>query len=123
MTRNLHTTVDLSSARFKHLNWKFRIRSFLDGKETLTLQQAVSHTECDLSRWYYAEGKAKYGHLPVMQKFEEEHIKLHATIKRVVELKNNNQTLEAETLYKEISLLSDAIIQLLDEAEKKINRH
>ncbi|GAB4327419.1 MAG: hypothetical protein OHK0038_01090 [Flammeovirgaceae bacterium] len=114
-------TIDFSVAKFKHLNWRFRIRNFLDGKETLTREQAVSHLHCDLGKWFYAEGKAKYGHLPEMQEFEVEHIKLHQTIMEILELKEKNELAKAEEKYKDIVKLSNNIVQLLDESEKKIN--
>jgi HD-GYP domain-containing protein (c-di-GMP phosphodiesterase class II) len=116
-------TIDFSQARFKHLNWKFRIRNFLDGKETLTRDQAVSHLHCDLGKWFYAEGKSKYGHLIEMQEFEKEHEQLHLKIKEIVELKEQGKTIEAENLYKDIMKLSDNIVRLLDESEKKINKN
>ncbi len=45
-------TIDFVSARIKHLNWKVRLRLFLDGIETMTQEQAVSHKDCDLGKWY-----------------------------------------------------------------------
>ncbi len=115
-------TIDFSQARFKHLNWKFRIRNFLDGKESLTKDQAVSHLHCDLGKWFYAEGKKKYGHLSEMQEFETEHIKLHSTIKEIVDFKERHEIAKAEEKYKDILKLSDNIVRLLDESEKLINK-
>ncbi|MBI4945371.1 MAG: CZB domain-containing protein [Bacteroidetes bacterium] len=115
------TTVDFSTARFKHLNWKFRIRNFLDGKETLTAEQAVSHHHCDLGKWFYAEGKVKYGHLPSMQAFEVEHEKLHTTVKEIQQAKTKGELAKAEGLYKDLTKMSDKIVGYLTEAEKAIN--
>lgn len=114
-------TIDFSQARFKHLNWKFRLRNFLDGKETLTTDQALSHRHCDLGKWFYAEGKAKYGHLPSMQKFEIAHEKLHNTIKQIQQLKTVGEVAQAEVCYQELTKTSDTIVRLLDEAEAAIN--
>lgn len=113
--------VDFTIARFKHLNWKFRIRSFLDGKETLTKDQAVSHQHCDLGKWYYSEGKNKYGHLPAMQAFEKEHEVLHTIVQQIIRLKEENMPKEAEELYKKLVGVSENIVALLEEAEKQIN--
>lgn len=114
--------VDFSQARFKHLNWKFRIRAFLDGKETLTKEQAVSHYDCDLGKWYYSKGKAVYGYLPEMQEFEREHEKLHLLVKQIVEEKNKGNMKESEQLYNQLLQTSDNIIRLLEAAEKSINQ-
>jgi len=113
-------TVDFSVARFKHLNWKFRIRNFLDGKEVLTKEQAVSHQHCELGKWYYAEGKRKYGHLSSMQIFEAEHEALHAKIKEILEMKSIGKIAEAENAYKELLKISDSVVKQLDAAEASI---
>jgi methyl-accepting chemotaxis protein len=116
-----HAPIDFSQARFKHLNWKFRIRNFLDGKETLTQEQAISHKRCDLGKWFYADGKSKYGHLKEMQEFEIEHEKLHRIVQTIVGLKEKENTSEAEQAYFELLAISDKIIFYLTEAEKIIN--
>lgn len=113
--------IDFSQARFKHLNWKFRIRNFLDGKETLTHEQAVDHTQCDLGKWFYESGKAKYGHLKTVQKFEQEHIVLHRLIKDIKHFKDADDNVKANGLYKEMLIVSDNIVALLTEAEDEIN--
>jgi methyl-accepting chemotaxis protein len=118
----MHNPINFSQARFKHLNWKFRIRNFLDGKELLTTEQAVSHQHCDLGKWYYSEGKSKYGHLQEMKDFEKEHETLHATVKEIVYLKELGKKAESELKYKEILKSSDTIVRLLNDAELKINR-
>lgn len=114
-------TVDFSQARFKHLNWKFRLRNFLDGKETLTVDQAVSHRHCDLGKWFYEEGKSKYGHLTSIKDFEIEHELLHNAVKDIQRLKTNGDTLEAEKRYLDLVKISDKIILLLSLAEVDIN--
>lgn len=114
------STFDFSQARFKHLNWKFRIRAFLDGKETLPAQQATEHQHCELGHWFYKEGKFKYGHLVSMQNFEVEHEKMHEFVRLIIELKSENRLNEAEKLYKELLKTSDVVIHLLDQAEADI---
>jgi hypothetical protein len=113
--------IDFSQARFKHLNWKFRIRNFLDGKESLTRNQAISHRECDLGKWFYSEGKKKYGHLTEMQEFELEHEKLHNIVREIVTLKESGNLAKAEEKNIELQKISDQIIFFLDMAEKNIN--
>ena len=117
-----HAPIDFSQARFKHLNWKFRIRNFLDGKESLTTEQAVSHMHCDLGRWYYSQGKNKYGNLKEMQEFEREHEKLHSLVKEIVSLKGNLDFAKSEGKYTELLTTSDIIVRLLTEAENSINK-
>lgn len=118
----MNHSIDFSQARFKHLNWKFRIRAFLDGKETLTRAQALSHKDCDLGKWFYSEGLKKYGHLKEMQEFEKEHTKLHQVIKEITMLKGARDINAAEVKYAELLKVSDRVIAYLDEAEKIVNR-
>jgi methyl-accepting chemotaxis protein len=113
-------TFDFSQARFKHLTWKFRLRSFLDGKESMTPDQAVSHKHCDLGLWFYSEGKERYGHLPAVQAFEIKHELLHDTVKQIVELKLKGNSAAAEKAYKDLVKISDEIIELLNQAEAQI---
>ncbi|MCS6906030.1 MAG: CZB domain-containing protein [Bacteroidia bacterium] len=115
------TNIDFSLARFKHLNWRFRIRNFLDGKEVLTREQAVDHTQCDLGKWFYTEGKNKYGHLNVVQLFEKEHILLHQIVREIVQAKEEGNFQKAEALYQKLLQVSDNINNYLTEAEKEIN--
>jgi hypothetical protein len=56
-----------------------------------------------------------------MQEFEKEHEHMHLTIKEIVQLKAQNETTKAEDKYKDIIKLSDNIVRLLDESEKRIN--
>jgi methyl-accepting chemotaxis protein len=112
--------VNFAQIRFKHLQWKSRLRDFLDGKSVLTEQQAVSHHDCDLGKWYYGDGMANYGHLPEMQKLDGAHEELHATVRRIVTLKHQGQVATAEQEYERIGPLSHEIIELLNAIESKI---
>jgi methyl-accepting chemotaxis protein len=118
----MNKTVDFSQARFKHLNWKFKIRNFLDGKEVLTEEQAISHDYCDLGIWYNTDGRFKYGKIPCMKKFETEHERLHNAVKKIQQLKSQGKTEEAEALFIELVDASDTIVELLNEAESIINQ-
>jgi len=111
--------VDLTAAKSAHLAWKTHIRSFLDGKASLSLEQAVSHRDCVLGKWYYSEGMAKYGKLHAMQELEDPHAELHATIREIIKLKESGETIKAESLIGRIDHLSDTIVAYLDEIEKK----
>ncbi|MBF0457496.1 MAG: Tar ligand binding domain-containing protein [Nitrospirae bacterium] len=111
---------DFSNARSKHLLWKSRLRDFLDGKESLTEAQAVSHKDCDLGKWLYSKGIDKFGHLHEMQKLETIHEDLHTVVKQIVTLKNSGDSSGAEDQYLQIGPMSKTIIDLLTAIEKKI---
>ncbi len=111
--------VDWSAIKAKHLSWKTRIRSFLDGRSTLTLDQAVSHRDCDLGKWLYADGLRQLAHISEMGELERDHKTLHATIREIIQLKEAGQEGEAERKYGDIERLSGRLVGLLDEIATK----
>ncbi|MBF0608369.1 MAG: MCP four helix bundle domain-containing protein [Magnetococcales bacterium] len=114
------TTFDFSNARSKHLLWKTRLRDFLDGKESLTEAQAVSHKDCDLGKWLYSKGLNSFGHLDEMITLETIHENLHTLVKEIVRLKHSGDTSGAEEKYEKIGPMSKEIIGLLTKIEKKV---
>ncbi len=113
------TVLDLSGARFAHLAWKRRLRTYLDGQEDLGKSQLVNHHECELGRWYYNEGLGHYGHIPEMRKLEGPHAALHRLIDTLVEHKEGNRLAEAEACYARVEPLSEQIVHLLQTIEHK----
>ena len=111
-------SLDFASARTKHLSWKTRLRGFLDGEEALSEEQAVSHRDCDLGKWLYAEGLKKYGKHAEMQELERTHAEMHSVIRDIVSHKNNGGNELAEKAFSKIGPLSEAIIGLLTELEE-----
>ena len=117
-----HTTrqvesLDFASARTKHLSWKTRLRGFLDGKESLTEEQAVSHRDCDLGKWLYGKGLKKYGQHTEMQELERIHAEMHSIIRDIISHKTSGDDTLAEKAFSKIGPLSETIIGLLTELE------
>lgn len=112
--------IDFAVARVMHVAWKSGLRSFLDGKETLTEEQAVSHKDCDLGKWLYSEGMSKYGNMPEMKELEKVHVELHSVVKRVVQLKNSGNAPAAEQELAKIEPLSQKMFSLLVAIEQKV---
>ncbi len=122
-----HTTnaasgsLDFALAKSKHLAWKGRLRGFLDGSEALTLDQAVSHRDCDLGKWLYSSGLAEHGHLPAMKELETLHTEMHSNVQSCITNKNQNNEQAASQDYNAVSSLSDKIVRLLGEVEQSIS--
>jgi methyl-accepting chemotaxis protein len=116
-------TLDFALARSKHLTWKLEIRSFLEGRHTLTEAQAISHKDCELGKWLYAEGLKKYGNLPSMQELEETHVELHAIMRKVVELRRAGDRAGAEQEFRRLEPVSKSIIKLLKAAEEQVSKN
>ena len=111
---------DFAVARVMHIAWKSSLRSFLDGKESMTEEQAMSHKECDLGKWMYSDGMASYGTLPEMKELEKVHTELHTIVKRVIQLKQSGDSDSAENELAKLEPVSQKIFSLLVEIEHKV---
>jgi len=114
-------TLDLSAAKAAHLAWKARLRAFLDGEATLTVDQAVSHHHCAFGKWYYSEGLQNYGHVAELKRVEKPHEKLHQIIKQILEEKQAGNLNQAELLFRQVEPISSEIVGLLDKVEMTVN--
>ncbi|HEC18538.1 MAG TPA: hypothetical protein ENI97_04275 [Gammaproteobacteria bacterium] len=114
-----NSALDLSSAKAAHLNWMTKLRSFLDGKSTLSKEQAVSHHHCDFGKWYYSDGLKNFGHLQAIKDVEDPHEQLHELIRIIIDMKNNGQIEEAEKAYQNVASISEKIVNLLSAAEQQ----
>lgn len=111
--------LDLSSAKSAHLNWKVRLRSFLDGRATLTEEEAVSHQQCSFGKWYYSEGMQQFGQIQELRDVEKPHAELHQIIREIVRAMKAGDKETAERLYSKVDGLSKRIVALLEAAESK----
>jgi methyl-accepting chemotaxis protein len=114
------TGFDFSSAKSAHLAWKTRVRALLDGKQSLSHKEAVSHHDCALGQWYYGEALNRYSEIPEIHAIEAPHKQLHALIKEIISHVERGDRDRAEALYDEIDPLSSEIITLLNKVEKEI---
>lgn len=107
--------------KVKHRAWTTRLKDFLEGKGGLTEEQAISHKDCSLGKWMYAEGLEHYKTIPEMKGLEKAHISLHETVRSIVKLKNDGRAAEADAQYLKIGPISNEIINLLTVIEKKVS--
>jgi methyl-accepting chemotaxis protein len=113
-------TLDFALAKSKHLAWKAKLKNFLDGKESLTTDQAVSHTDCDLGKWLYSSGMPSYGHMPPMQEMEALHKEMHGLVHSCINNKQSGNTQAAEQDYQKVVSFSDKIVSLLADVEANV---
>ncbi len=114
--------VDLSAAKSAHLSWKTRLRSYLDGKATLKESEAVSHMDCKFGKWYYSEGKEKYGQMNEFRAIEAPHERLHAKVREAIQFQNSNDHAAAERCYDEVAAISGDIVDKLTELEDRVQQ-
>lgn len=116
---NVHG-IDLSAAKSAHLSWKTRLRSFLDGKSTLTEKEAVSHLDCAFGKWYYSEGKQNYGQIQEFSSIEPPHERLHALVKEAIQHRSAGAHAEAEACYDQVAQISAEIVSKLNALEDRV---
>ena len=109
--------VNLEFAKSAHLAWRGKLRDFLDGKGGLTMEQAVSHHDCALGKWYYGDGLEQFGDMAEMRELEGPHAELHKLIKTIIEHFNQGRMEEAEWAFEKVSPLSQRIVGLLEQIE------
>ena len=115
------SSLDFSLAKSKHLSWKAKLRNFLEGSESLSMDQAVSHRDCDLGKWLYSNGMTTYGHLAAMQQIEPLHKQMHELVHQCISQRQNGNAAGAEQAYQQVAGLSDKIVSLLSEVETSIS--
>ncbi|HHW76344.1 MAG TPA: hypothetical protein GX399_04805, partial [Xanthomonadaceae bacterium] len=112
--------IDFAAARGKHLSWKTRLRRFMNGQESMTESEAVSHRECDLGKWLYATAMKRYGHLAEMRELEKNHAEMHTLIKDIIRWKHDGRVDKAHASLARVDSLSNQIISLLNAVEQKL---
>ncbi|MGC9402287.1 methyl-accepting chemotaxis protein [Vibrio genomosp. F10 str. 9ZC157] len=114
-------TLDFVTVKQGHLAWKTRVRSFLDGDtNVLTREQACSHRECALGRWYYKDGIKQYGSNHAFKAMEQPHAELHETIVKIMDADESGDSDKAHQLYQNIEPLSKQIVAHIEELERTI---
>jgi methyl-accepting chemotaxis protein len=110
----------LRQAKSAHLAWKGKLRAFLDGNASLDEKVAFSHHACGLGTWYDTLGKSQFGQMSEFKAIEQPHKELHDTIRKAVELKRGGDTAGAEVAYQRVEPISQRIIELIDQLERRI---
>ncbi len=114
--------VEFSAMRRAHLAWKSKLRDFLDGKGTLTINEVASHKDCQLGKWLYGGALKEYGHLAGMSEMEKIHADMHAAIKSVVEEKDGGNTSQAERQFNDVSNMSEQVVAYLSDIAANIKQ-
>jgi methyl-accepting chemotaxis protein len=109
---------DFELARAVHRTWVIRMEGFLEGHESLTEEEAISHHQCELGKWYDTHGLSLYGHIPQMHKLGKDHEQLHSLIKQVITKFNNGIKIDKGQIMINVQTLSDKIISHLTSIQK-----
>jgi len=111
---------DFTDIRLQHVTWRVKLNDFLDGKPSMTEEQATSHKACDVGKWLYSVGMKKYGTMPEIQELEKIHVELHATVKNIIMLKQSGKILDQEEESVKLDKILRKIMFLLVDIEEKL---
>jgi len=112
--------LDFVTAREKHLQWFGGLRQVLDGKATMTVEQAGSPKECALGKWLYSGALKEYGDIAQIHDLEKTHAGFHALVKNIITLKCAGHLAQAEQAFEGVKPTSAKIVELLNAVEKKV---
>ncbi len=94
---------DISQAFLYHLQWKSRLRDFVEGKGDFNISE-ISPEGCDLGKWLSSDEVKEYASNSNIEELVLAHNELHETAKRVYNLKllgqNNLAQLELSNIVK-----------------------
>jgi chemotaxis protein histidine kinase CheA len=113
--------VDFALAREAHKDWVKRLRDVLDGKMTMTVDQAGSHELCTLGKWVYSTGLQEYGDIAEMRALEKAHAGFHDMVRDIVVLKQNGSQAQSEQQFRNVESASEKVIELLTVVERKVS--
>jgi len=88
--------MDFATARKKHHQWLDRLKELLEGKATMTVEQAGSPRECALGKWLYGVGLKEYGSIPEMRTLEQTHKNFHEVVREVIASTVNRNEAQAK---------------------------
>lgn len=114
-------TLELSQARAAHRTWKSRIRAFLDGDQSLSMQEVKDPRKCKFGGWYYGDAQAHCGHLASFKSLEQPHNELHDLLGKIIALKQTGQEQEAHALLHQLDTLSDRVVGNIDRLQEELH--
>ncbi len=114
---NENNIIDL--AKSDHIMWRQKVREAVTGKRNLTKDDVKECKSCRFGKWYYGEGKDKFGDLPEFKNIEEPHKKLHTLGMEIVELLDKGDKTTAHKKFEDVQKVSENLLELLELLGKK----
>jgi chemotaxis protein histidine kinase CheA len=112
--------LDFSLVGDKHRQWISTLQQVLEGKMSLTPQQAGSHEQCALGKWIYSVGLKEYGAIDDMVALEKTHKHFHELVHKVLLLKSAGDESLARQELEAVQGTSEQIMELTSSVEKRV---
>jgi chemotaxis protein histidine kinase CheA len=112
--------LDFSLVMDKHRQWITTLQQVLEGKMSLTAQQAGSYEQCALGKWIYSVGLKEYGAIDDMGVLEKTHKHFHELVHNVLLLKSTGDESAARQELEAVQHTSQQIMELTSSVEKRV---
>ena len=86
--------MDCKEAVQSHLEWTWRLRDFIRGREILAADIVAQDKQCSLGQWIYGEGK-RYQYLDEYAEVKELHAEFHRRAADIVRIAESGDTTTA----------------------------
>jgi hypothetical protein len=87
----MERVMDLDAAIGAHAEWKLKLRSAAEKKESLDVATISGDNNCPLGKWLHGEAKTKYGSLPHYQDCVSNHAHFHSEAGKVAAMVNQGK--------------------------------
>lgn len=115
-----HGGVNFSLIRFKHLQWNSTLRDFLDGTKHISEEEAVSHHDCALGKWYYGDGQ-KFSHITGFKEIEDPHAELHRLVREIMDHKEAGEMDQAREKHHRVADVSEEVAHQINILEENLD--
>ena len=102
-----------------HLEWVNKLNKMLEGALHIKEEQAASHTDCIMGRWYYSSGKRDFGEMGEFKSIEEPHIHFHESVRDAVKAQERGDVEAARKHTDKADVLSKELVNNLHLLERK----
>lgn len=107
-------------AKTDHMVWGIRIHQLMWGNVELNAADVEDHAVCRLGKWYFAEGREKYGHMPEFETLGIVHEQFHKLCAATIRAYDDKHMQEVERNLPEIDRLSEEVLSILDKIKSRI---
>lgn len=107
-------------AKTDHIVWAMRIHQMVWGNIELKSADVAEYVHCRLGRWYFGEGKEKYGNLPEYQRLGTVHEQFHKLCAATIDAHYAHRTQEVEANLPEIDRLSQEVLDCLNAIQRRM---
>ncbi|MBY0398286.1 MAG: CZB domain-containing protein [Thermoleophilia bacterium] len=104
-----------------HLRWVDRVRGIVAGREKVTEQEIVGHTECALGKWYYGGGERQLRNLAEFRAIDAPHQQFHHAVRATVGARNGGNLAGARAKAELVERISHEIVAALDQLARRVS--